>query len=242
MAEAPSKENTGSAPSVRPIGSTHRALHEEVADQIRSAIVNGELYPGERLVEDRLAHQLDVSRHPVREALRTLQLEGFVDISPRRGATVSRISSDEGSELFEVLSALDGLAARLAAAEQDVAAIARTEGVLEEADLILASGLTDLSRDDLGSLADLNRRFHRLIGDAAGNRQLTESITPLRDRIQWIQGAVNRRRPELSWAEHRKIYEAVASGDGDAAEAMARAHIEAARVMYLSQRSGTTGV
>lgn len=241
MAGARSHENAGSATSVRAIGTTHRALHEEVADQIRSAIVNGELYPGERLVEDRLAQQMDVSRHPVREALRTLQLEGFVDISPRRGATVSRISSDEGSELFEVLSALDGLAARLAAAEQDAAVIAQIEGVLKEADAILAGGSSDVSPDALGLLAGLNRRFHRLIADAAGNRQLTESITPLRDRIQWIQGAVNRRRPELSWAEHRKIYEAVASGEGGVAEATARTHIEAARVMYLSQRSGSAG-
>lgn len=90
---------------------THRSLHELVTARIRTAILNGELVPGERLVEDRLAQELAVSRHPVREGLRTLQLEGLVEISPRRGATVALASPREAEELFEILAALDGLAA-----------------------------------------------------------------------------------------------------------------------------------
>jgi len=222
------------------VGRAHRTLHEVVAERIRLAILNGSLYPGERLVEDRLAQTMDVSRHPVREALRTLQLEGFVEISPRRGATVSRVSTEEASELFEVLSALDGLAARLAAIEPNPDTIASIESVLDSADEVLGDGAGEPSAGGLTTLAELNRTFHALIVEAAGNRQLLEAISPLRDRIQWIQAAVNRRRPDLSWAEHRKILASIAAGDGAIAESRARAHIEAARLMYLSQRPDTT--
>ncbi len=86
-------ESAALAGGIGAVGDDHRTLHEVVAERIRTAILNGTLYPGERLVEDRLAQEMDVSRHPVREALRTLQLEGFVEISPRRGATVSRVST-----------------------------------------------------------------------------------------------------------------------------------------------------
>ncbi|MEZ5174967.1 MAG: GntR family transcriptional regulator [Acidimicrobiia bacterium] len=221
-----------------PVGDTHRALHEVAAERIRAAILNGTLYPGERLVEDRLAQELNVSRHPIREALRTLQLEGFVDIEPRRGATVSRVSTEEASELFEVLMALDGLAARSAASAIGPEILAQIDTILADATAILDAS-TSLSQSDLAELADLNLRFHTLITRAGGNRQLLDTMTPLRDRIQWIQTAVNRRRPELSWSEHRSIREAIGSGDGDRAESLARAHIEAARITYLAQRSAT---
>jgi len=237
---ADAKTDTGSV--VGDVGQTHRSLHSVVADRIRDAIVSGALYPGERLVEDRLAKELEVSRHPVREALRTLQLEGFVDISPRRGATVSRVTTEEGSELFEVLSALDGLSARLAAAKRSDATVGEIDRVLTKANAILQDGSGRLSGEDLAALAALNRDFHHSIASAGANRQLIESLTSLRDRIQWIQAAVNRRRPELSWAEHRQIRDAVAGRDGDAAEALARAHIDAARVEYLAQRPSAGGV
>ena len=218
------------------VGQSHRTLHDAVAERIRKAILDGTLNPGERLVEDRLAQEFDVSRHPVREALRTLQLEGFVDISPRRGATVSRVSTEEAGELFEVLAALDGLAARLAASSRGVPATREAEAIMQEAAGILDTKSGYLSPNDLADLASLNREFHSLIVSASANRQLIDTITPLRDRIHWIQTAVNRRRPELSWAEHRSLLDAITAGDPETSERVARAHIEAARAMYLSQR------
>ncbi len=219
-------------------GERHRALHELVTDQLRDAILQGELYAGQRLVEDRLAQQYEVSRHPVREALRTLHLEGLVDISPRRGATVSQVSADEAAELFEVLAALDALAARLASASCDEATAAAIRGVLEEASAVLGPATEDLSSHDLTRLAELNREFHTLVTKAAGNRHLSDTIMPLRDRIHWIQAAVARRRPELSWAEHDKIFTAISSGDAQRAEILARNHIDAARILYLSHTAG----
>lgn len=216
---------------INTVGDGHRALYEVVTEQVRAAILNGDLFPGERLVEDRLAQELQVSRHPVREALRTLQLEGLVEISPRRGATVSRITPEEAGEFFQVLAVLDGLAARLASMHRDSDDIGALESVLERAGE--AQG-----NEDLPTLTQLNREFHSIVAAAGKNRHLAEIMNPLRDRIQWAQAAVARRRPDLSWAEHEKIFTAIKDGVGDAAETLASAHIEAARETYLTNRLG----
>lgn len=213
---------------VNTVGGGHRALYEIVIERVRSAILSGELFPGERLVEDRLAHELNVSRHPVREALRTLQLEGLVEISPRRGATVSRITPREAVESFQVLAVLDGLAARLAAIHRDESTLAALESVMERARVA-----------DLEALTRLNREFHGIVAEAGKNRHLAEIMAPLRDRIQWVHAAVARRRPELSWAEHEEIFSAIKRQDAAAAEAIASSHIEAARESYQSNRTGS---
>jgi len=151
---------------INTVGDGHRALYEVVTEQVRAAILNGDLFPGERLVEDRLAQELQVSRHPVREALRTLQLEGLVEISPRRGATVSRITPEEAGEFFQVLAVLDGLAARLASMHRDSDDIGALESVLERAGE--AQG-----NEDLPTLTQLNREFHSIVAAAglpAGHR------------------------------------------------------------------------
>ena len=214
-----------------------QALHEVVADRIRRAILEGELRPGTRLVEDRLAAEYDVSRHPVREALRTLHLEGLVDIAPRRGATVSSTSPDEVVELLEMLAALDGLCARLAAEAADDAAIGELESILETASNILHQDPGGGDSGSLDRLAVLNRRFHTLVSLAGGNEHLIETISPLRDRIQWSLAAVASLRPETSWAEHHKLLEAIRTGDAGRAEVLARAHIDRAKVAYLADMS-----
>lgn len=212
------------------------SAHELVAGHIRDAILNQKLQPGDRLVEDRLAERFDVSRHPVREALRTLQLEGLVDISPRRGATVARISAQDATEMFEVLAPLDGLAARLAADACDTTTAARITAVLEEASALLESGNGEYNPGDLEHLTDLSREFHRLAALASGNRHLIDTIAPLRDRVRSTQDAMANRPPEQSWREHREMFDAIQSKDGAVAEQLARAHVDAAR-RHLEQIS-----
>ncbi|MFD0479244.1 GntR family transcriptional regulator [Nonomuraea thailandensis] len=90
-------------------------MRDEVTKELRRRILSGELAQGERLVEDRLAATLGVSRNPVRESIRVLAAEGFIQVVPRLGATVARLSAEEGEELFDVRMAIEGLAARLAA-------------------------------------------------------------------------------------------------------------------------------
>ncbi len=99
----------------RSLGEAHLPLRSVVQDELRRMILSGELPPGSRLVEDRLAERLGVSRNPVREAIRVLSAEGFVEVLPRRGAVVASMGQAEVAELFDARMALETLAARLAA-------------------------------------------------------------------------------------------------------------------------------
>ena len=108
------------------LGQSHRTLREVVADEIHGMIMRGELEPGERLYEDRLALQLGVSRNPVREAIRALEGTGLVEVLPRRGAYVSRIEPDQIVQLLELRCVIEAYAA-------ERAAIRRTDADLDRA-------------------------------------------------------------------------------------------------------------
>src|ERR1700732_386053 len=91
------------------LGRTHLPLRDVVATELRRRILDGTLGQGERLIEDRLAEQLGVSRNPIREALRMLEAEGFLDVTARRGCFVATLSGDQADDLFEVRLAVEPL-------------------------------------------------------------------------------------------------------------------------------------
>ena len=97
------------------LGQQHLTLRESVAGEIRRMIMDGQLAPGERLFEDRLAEQLGVSRNPVREAIRALEGSGLVEVRPRRGAYVSQLDPHQATQLLELRAVIESYAARLAA-------------------------------------------------------------------------------------------------------------------------------
>ncbi|MCW2946845.1 MAG: hypothetical protein JWR24_3562 [Actinoallomurus sp.] len=207
------------------VGSTHRPLRDVVTTELRRLILAGELNPGERLVEDRLAGRLGVSRNPVREAIRVLATEGFVEVTPRRGAAVARLSAEEAGELFDLRAALEGLAARLAARKVTPASRARLRAVLDTARAAVEDGRMD-------DVADLNTAFHAAVAEASGNAYLTLVIEPMLRRAQWVFRQTAHYRASHSWTEHVGLYEAIAAGDEDGAQAHATAHVEAARRSY----------
>lgn len=215
----------GPAP-IRPIGRLHQPLREAVQDAIRSAIVTGRYPPGERLLEDQLAQDLDVSRNPVREALQALATEGFVEIEPRRGARVATISPARAAELFEVREALEGLAGRLAAER-------RTPAQVRELQAIVREGHEGVDAGRLGELPALNTRFHVTLHAAAGNAMLAETVGRLSPVITWVYARRIAARSRDSWSEHAAIVDAVAAGDAQLAGILACQHIAAARAAYL---------
>src|SRR5258706_13851988 len=107
-----------------------RPLHEEVIDQLRDRIVQGELAPGARLNERVLCEQLGISRTPLREAIKMLAAEGLVDLLPNRGAIVSRIDAARLAETLHVMGALEGLAGELACRHASADGIARIRALL----------------------------------------------------------------------------------------------------------------
>ncbi|MEV0386932.1 GntR family transcriptional regulator [Nonomuraea sp. NPDC050643] len=209
------------------LGAAHQTLRDEVTEELRRRILSGELAQGERLVEDRLAASLGVSRNPVRESIRVLAAEGFIQVAPRLGATVARLSAEEGEELFDVRMAVEGLAARLAARKRTPASAERLRRVLDQAKEAVDGGR-------LEAVADLNTAFHLAVGEAAGNSYLALMMKPMLQRAQWVFSQTAAVRGPHSWSEHLSLYEAIAAGDEDEAQARAIAHVAAARRSFLA--------
>jgi len=211
-----------SSPGAATVGSTHRPLRDVVATEMRRLILDGTLQPGERLIEDRLAGQLGVSRNPVREAIRVLEAEGFLDVTARRGSFVATLSAKQAADLFEIRLALEPLGARLAAGEESPGRIARMKDVL-------AWAQTEPEHHDLDVLAELHTELHSLIFEMTGNTYLTAIAIPMVKRGQWLlRQSAPLRTPE-AWSEHHGLIAAIEAGDPDLAEVLARHHVLSVR-------------
>lgn len=211
------------------LGQAHRPLSSLVHEELRRLILSGELPPGSRLVEDHLATRLGVSRNPVREAIRVLSAEGFVEVLPRRGATVASMGAAEVEELFDVRVALESLGARLAARHVTPGVARQLQEVLEAAERATADG-------QQAELVDLNARFHDAVIEAGGNAYLTMVAQPVLHRARWVYQQSLDVRAAHSWTEHVTLARAIISGDEVGAEACAVAHVRAARASFLTPR------
>lgn len=214
----------GSGWRVNKLGAVHKPLRELVCDELRDWIVNGEIAPGERLVEESIAQKMGVSRNPVREAIRTLEWEGFVAVLPRRGAVVASLSEKEADEILEVRIALQAEAAALAARKRSDEHLERMFALLERGEAMLASGERRPSE-----YAELNAAFHELVLEMADNRYLADVIRPMRRRISWMFRRTDGRHLDTAWREHRLMAEAIAAGDEEVAARVAAEHILSAR-------------
>lgn len=196
----------------------HPALRDVVTGEIRRSILSGALAPGTRLVEERLAEELGVSRNPVREALRSLETEGLVAVLPRRGAFVASLSEEEFRELSELRAELEGLSARFAARRVTPEIRARIEALLERGDA--AAGA-----DDREGLNTINDEFHGFLADAGCNRFLADFMRSLRDRTHWMYLSSVSWRQIDAWREHAAILRAIADGDEELAAILANRHV-----------------
>ena len=189
-------------------------------EDLRQAIVNGELLPGERLLEEDLSARLGLGRAAVRMALARLEHDGLVDREPHRGARVRRISEREAVEILEARSALEGLAARHAATAADDVAIAGLREIIDEMRRLREAG-------DLIGLSNMNARLHAGILEASGHatanrlsRTLSSQIVRFQYRTVLLPG-----RPDRSFSEHSAIVEAIAARNPDAAEQAMQHHL-----------------
>ena len=151
-------------------------LRDVVFQTLRQAILSGQLQPGERLMEIHLAKQLGVSRTPVREAIRKLELEGLVSTIPRRGAVVAEITRTDMEDVLEVRHALEDLAVRRASenmSEEQLNELKKASARFEEC----------VRKDDLRASAQADEEFHEIISEATGNRRLLQILNNLRGQI-----------------------------------------------------------
>ena len=222
-------EQPGGEYAVRTIGADHVALREQVLAELRRRIVDGDYAQGERLTETRLADDFGVSRNPVREALRVVEAEGFVQILPRRGAVVATLDETAVRDLFAVREQLETLAAGLAAERATDKDVARLRRLLED-----ASAATDAK--DFDQVAELNSAFHRAVIDVSGNRWLLSISAAMYHHVHWVFRVGAAQRAPHSWEEHIRLVEAIAAGDAEAASTAARVHVEAAAKAALNGR------
>jgi DNA-binding GntR family transcriptional regulator len=204
---------------------------------LRDAIVSGELLPSERLVEEDLSRRLGIGRAGVRMALVRLEHDGLVEHERHRGARVRRVSAEEAVEILEVRAALESLAARRAAERATPKDVRELRAILRE-----MRGKRE--RGDLMAMSDVNAALHRRILEISGHstvRRLSATLVSQIVRFQY-RTVLLPGRPDRSLREHAAIVEAIAAGDGEAAERAMRRHLshvaEALRARVTAEPAG----
>jgi DNA-binding GntR family transcriptional regulator len=215
------------------IGESYRPLREVVAEELRGMILRGELAAGERLTEDRLAEQLGVSRNPVREAIRSLEATGLVEVIPRRGAYVCRPDPDDVRHLLELRSVLEGFAAA-------TAATTAPEGLVDRLSTIIDDGAKAAADGNTVRAAELHRDFHLAIEKASGNPYLLQVVEPLRQRTEMVFSILLESRGPHGWQEHEAVRDAIAAGDAERARATVFEHIMSV-LEDLERQQATSG-
>lgn len=196
-------------------------LRDRAYQVLREAIISGQLAPGERLVEAKLAQEMGISRNPVREALRRLEDEGLARRMPRGGMAVAEVDLRDVAEVYAVRSVLEGLAARLAAGRLQAEHRERMARSIQE-------GEEARRRGDLDLLVQASRVFHDTILEAAGNARLTSLMHVLDHHISRFRRLSLQAEgsPAEVLEEHRHILEALERGDGPQVEGLMRQHLE----------------
>ncbi len=200
---------------------SYQPLREVVCESLREAIRRGILKPGERIMEIQLAEELGVSRTPVREAIRKLELEGYVVMMPRRGTYVANMSIRDINEIFEIRTALESLSNGLAAEHI-------TDEELEHLQRLLVIIGGYIKEGNMEKIVETDIEFHDLMYHAARNQRLVGIISNLRDQLTRFRtlSMSHPGRLEATLEEHKAIVEAIANGDRRSASKAAERHME----------------
>lgn len=200
---------------------SYQPLREVVFETLRDAIRKGILKPGERLMEIHLAEQLGVSRTPVREAIRKLELEGYVIMMPRRGTYVSNLSIKDINEVFEIRTSLDSLASGLAAERI-------TDEELEHLQRLLVVIGEAIKEKNMEKIVEADTKFHDILYQASRNNRLVGIIYNLREQLTSFRAKSMDYpgRLEETLEEHRRIVDTIVQGDAVAAQKASEYHME----------------
>jgi DNA-binding GntR family transcriptional regulator len=212
------------------------ALHEQVALRLRQMLVENRLAPGAKLNERELSEVLNVSRTPLREAIKMLAAEGLVELLPNRGAIALQLTEADVRNTFEVMAGLEGQSGELAAARISDAELAEIRALHFE---MMAS----YTRRDLPAYYRLNAAIHDAINAAAKNPVLSVTYRQINARLQALRFKSN--QDEEKWAsavhEHAQMIDALAARDASAMRAVLVAHLNHKRDVVLEQlRAATT--
>ncbi|MFH7242046.1 MAG: GntR family transcriptional regulator [Spirulina sp.] len=237
-----------------------KSLYEQVYQALRSAILTGQLAPGDRLVETQLAEWLQVSRTPLREALRQLQQEGLATADVSGGLRVTTITAADAAELYDCRLALECLAVAGACHSATADQIRRIEACVLQADSLEAQVNQTLENPTSGAqprkkaplsqatkakegqpspqqLLDVDYQFHHLIAESSGNRRLISLLDGLFDAMALLRIQTLKQNPDVLdiRLEHRQIYQAIAARDTEVAVAAIRSHLSASKARVIQE-------
>lgn len=203
-------------------------LSDKIREALEDEIVSGKLYAGCRLDEQELMERFNVSRTPAREALQQLATAGLVDIVPRHGAVVATLSLTEYVAMLEMLTELEGLAARLSARRMPAALRKDLEASIRACEEAAA-------QDDPVAYERANRWFHETVYDGSLNEMLARQLRLMRLRMRHPQRSLFDRpnRVRNSMVEHRAIVQAILNGDEDGADRAMSMHISSGGNVYV---------
>ena len=202
-------------PAAPPLRGT--SLHDGVAARLRTLVFDGELAPGAYIDEKALATAWQVSRTPLREALKVLATEGLVTMKVRRGAYVTEMSRDDVAQVYHLLSLLESDAAAQVASKADPAQLTRLHAL---------HGLLESQVGTRDAFFAANEHFHLALLEFAGNRWAVQVVQDLRKvmKLNRHHSLLKQGRLEDSLAEHRRLMQALAAGDARAARRTMQAH------------------
>lgn len=199
---------------------TEKSLRGQVFDKIRSDILNGKYKRGEELVESSIGKELGISRTPVREAIRQLELEGLVQLVPNKGAFVTGISEKDVRDIYLIRARLEGLAARMAAKNI-------TPELLDAMEETVVLSEYHAKKEHYEQVCEMDSKFHKLLYKASGSRILEHTLTDFHQYVQRVRMAsiMKKRRMEKSNDEHDAILTAIREHNEEKAELVATRHI-----------------
>lgn len=198
----------------------YKPLREVIFNTLREAIILGELKPGERLMEVQLADKMGVSRTPVREAIRKLELEGLVSMIPRKGAHVADLSVKDIMDVLEVRATLDGFASSLAAQRINKEELNNLKNVNAQFEKYAQKG-------NLNGIVKKDVEFHEIIYHSSRNDKLIQIISNLREQVQRFRVKYLKEYTKGMdvFDEHIEIIDAIESRDSERAREVAVKHI-----------------
>lgn len=213
------------------------SLRGKVFSQLENDILNGKYQPGDSLIETRLSEELGVSRTPIREALRQLELEGLVQSIPNKGAIVKGISAQDIEDIYTIRRMIEGLAARWATEKI-------TPQVLQELKDTIELEEFYTSKNDTEHLLQLDSKFHDILFKASKSKPLIHTLSTFHHYVQRARNVsfTSPVRASEVLEEHKAIFRAIAEGDAEKAEKLTTDHVRNAstNLLKLNKSSGGT--
>ncbi|MGB9814273.1 MAG: GntR family transcriptional regulator [Thermovenabulum sp.] len=210
------------------------SLRNRIYQHLKNAILNGVYKPGESLIELKVARELGVSRTPVREAIRQLELEGLVSSIPNKGVIVEGVTEKDVEDIYTIRKMIEGLAARWAAEKITPEQLKELKDVLDLMEFYTQKG-------EIDKVSELDTQFHDIIFRACQSRPLESVLSHFNHFIQRARlvSIKSIGRAQVSLEEHKKIYEALEKRDPEEAEKAMINHVEKAKMNltpYLKER------